>query len=168
MERSGITSEAMPPDSRGSLWLSGLRIYLGLIFVGNLLWEIAHLPLYTIWTSGSRSENAFAVFQCTLGDLLIALSSLVGALVIAGGHGWPRTWFWPVAVLTIVFGVGYTAFSEWLNVVVRASWAYSDLMPVLRLFGHNYGLSPLLQWLIVPAAAFALMRRMTLKLPGPL
>lgn len=131
------------------------------ILIGNLLWEIGHLPLYTIWTSGSRSENAFAVFHCTLGDLLIALSSLVGALVVAGNNAWPRSRFWPVFILTIIFGVGYTAFSEWLNVVVRASWAYSDWMPVVALFGHNFGLSPLLQWIVIPAAAFAFARRAT-------
>ena len=132
-----------------------------LILIGNLLWEIAHLPLYTIWTSGSRSENAFAVFHCTLGDVLIALSGLVGALVVAGNNEWPRSRFWPVFILTITFGVGYTAFSEWLNVVVRASWAYSDRMPVVTLFGHNFGLSPLLQWIVVPSAAFAFARRAT-------
>ena len=46
-------------------------------------------------------------------------------------------------------------FSEWLNVVVRASWAYSEWMPVIALAGQKFGLSPLLQWIVVPAAAFA-------------
>jgi hypothetical protein len=58
----------------------GLRVYLGLVLVGNLTWEILHLPLYTIWTTGSMQEVAFAVVHCTLGDLLIAIGTLTFAL----------------------------------------------------------------------------------------
>ena len=152
------TSEQQP-HRRHSAWLSGLRGYLGFALAGNLIWEVLHLPLYTIWTTGSVREQAFAVAHCTLGDLLIAISTLMLALILAGDHAWPRRRFWPVAILTIAFGVGYTAFSEWLNVVVRASWAYSEWMPVISLLGQKIGLSPLLQWMVVPAAAFAFAKR---------
>jgi hypothetical protein len=74
---------------------------------------------------------------------------------------WPRERFWPVAILTIAFGIAYTVFSEWLNVVVRASWAYSELMPVVSMFGLRLGVSPLLQSLVVPVAAFKIMRGLT-------
>src|SRR5207253_1773377 len=140
-------------------WLSALRAYLGVMLVGNLAWEILQLPLYTIWTTGSVREKAFAIGHCTLGDLVIAVSALMLALILAGDHTWPQGRFWPTAILAILFGAGYTVFSEWLNVVVRASWAYSEWMPVMRLFGQEIGLSPLLQWIIVPAVAFACVRR---------
>jgi len=142
-------------------WLRSLRVYLGAIATGNLAWETLQLPLYTIWRTGTLREQAFAVFHCTFGDLLIALSSLTLALMIVGQSAWPSSRFWQVAGLTISFGIGYTAFSEWLNVVVRASWAYSEWMPVIPLFGFRLGLSPLLQWIVVPAAAFGLVMRMT-------
>jgi hypothetical protein len=41
--------------------------------------------------------------------------------------------FAAVAALLLAFGLGYTVFSEWLNIVVRRSWAYSSLMPVVSL-----------------------------------
>ncbi len=145
----------------GSTRFRSLRAYLGLSLVGNLTWEVLQLPLYTIWTAGSVREQAFAVVHCTLGDLLIAVSTLTIALIIAGHHAWPHERFWPVAILTVAFGVGYTAFSEWLNVVVRASWAYSDWMPVVTVLGQRIGLSPLLQWIVVPAIAFACTKRWT-------
>ena len=63
--------------------------------------------------------------------------------------------------LTIAFGLAYTVFSEWLNVVVRAAWAYADWMPIIPIAGLRIGLSPLLQWIVVPGAAFAIMRRVT-------
>jgi hypothetical protein len=39
------------------------------------------------------------------------------------------------------------------------SWAYSDWMPVIPIAGLSIGLSPLLQWIVVPAAAFAITGR---------
>jgi len=158
LERPATDAQRPRLDRAAFAWLSGLRAYLGFVLVGNLTWEVLHLPLYTIWTTGSGEEKAFAVFHCTLGDLLIALSTLTVALILVGDPAWPRLRFWPVAILTIIFGVGYTAFSEWLNVVARASWAYSDRMPVIALAGQRFGLSPLVQWIVVPAAAFAFAR----------
>ena len=126
-----------------------------MIAVGNVAWDMLHLPLYTIWRTGTARENAFAVVHCTLGDLLIALSALTLALVLVGDRAWPARSFRPVAMLAMLFGVTYTVFSEWLNIVVRAAWAYSDLMPVIRLVGFDVDHSPLLQWLVVPTVAFA-------------
>lgn len=140
-------------------WLGALRTYLSCIAAGNLAWEMLHLPLYTIWKTGSTSERLFAVVHCTLGDLLIALSALILALALAGNEDWPARSFWQVAALALVFGVAYTAFSEWLNVAVRASWAYSDLMPVISIGGLRLGLSPITQWIVVPAAAFLVTRQ---------
>lgn len=140
-------------------WLGAFRTYFGCIAAGNLAWETLHLPLYTIWKTASTGDQVFAVIHCTLGDLLIALSALTLALVLAGAEDWPARSFWQVAALALAFGLAYTAFSEWLNVVVRASWAYSDLMPVVSIGGLRLGLSPITQWIVVPAAAFVLTRQ---------
>ena len=50
-----------------------------------------------------------------------------------------------------------------LNVEVRHSWAYTDLIPRLRLVGTV--LSPHLQWLVLPVSAFAVMRRVSIGKP---
>jgi hypothetical protein len=121
--------------------------------VANLAWEFAQLPLYTIWKTGSTGEIVFAAVHCTGGDVLIATAALVAALLLAGS-GWPGApgAYRRVAALAIGFGLAYTVFSEWLNVSVRKSWAYSELMPVVPLL--DAGLSPLLQWIVLPLAAF--------------
>jgi hypothetical protein len=147
-------------------WLRGLRVYVATMAGGSLVWESLHLPLYSIWRTGSAAEQAFAAIHCTLGDVLIALSALMLALIAAGNDGWPVRRFWSVAFITIVSGLGYTVFSEWRNVVVRASWAYSDWMPVVPLFGLRIGLSPLLQWIVLPATAFAITRGATIERNG--
>lgn len=134
-------------------WHAALRRYLPVVAGGNLAWEFAHMPLYTVWRSGTWKEIAFAAVHCTGGDLLIALSSLTLAVLLVGNGHWPVERFWPVAVTTMFFGLTCTALSEWLNIVRRAAWAYSDLMPVIRVFDFELGLSPLLQWVVVPLSA---------------
>ena len=138
-------------------WLRGLRRYLGVTALGNVLWETAQLPLYTIWDEGTAREKVIAVLHCTGGDLLISLVALALALVIAGRPGWPGQAFRVVAILTIAFGLAYTTFSEWLNITVRQSWAYSDLMPVIP--GLGLGLSPAMQWVLIPIASLWFARR---------
>ena len=57
----------------------------------------------------------------------------------------------------IAFGLAYTVFSEWLNVAVRKSWTYSGLMPVIPPL--DTGLSPVLQWIVLPILASWLTQR---------
>jgi hypothetical protein len=67
-----------------------------------------------------------------------------------------------VTLLLVIPAVGYTALSEWINTIARGSWAYSALMPVIRLGGFEIGLSPLLQWLVIPPVALWLAGRQPL------
>lgn len=149
-----------------SAWLGVLRRYLLFVAPANLAWESAHLPLYTIWRAGSPGEIAFAVLHCTGGDVLIAVACLFGALTIAGSPSWPGDGraFRRVGLVAIGAGVAYTIFSEWLNIVVRKSWAYSDLMPVIP--GLDAGLSPVLQWIAIPLAGLWWARRGLPRNPG--
>lgn len=147
-----------PARTSAESWLSGLRLYLIFVALGNLLWETAHLPLYTIWRDGTVRVLAVAVVHCTAGDVLIAIAALVAGLLVAG-NGWPdrRVAYSRVTLAAVAIGLTYTVFSEWLNIVVRRSWAYSELMPVIPL--ANAGLSPVLQWMVVPLAGFWFARR---------
>ena len=61
-------------------WLVVLRRYLVAVALLHLAWEVAQLPLYTLWWDGAAHEIAFAVVHCTVGDVLIATTSLVTAL----------------------------------------------------------------------------------------
>jgi len=99
-----------------------------------------------------------------MGDVFIALAALAAALVVAGDRAWPARRWTPVAALTLAIGVAYTVYSEHLDVDVRRSWTYSDLMPRLPLLGT--GLSPVVQWVIVPAAALVWARRRALDTDG--
>ena len=144
---------AQSPDN----WLQTTRVYLAVSAALHLGWEMLQLPLYTIWRTGTPGEIAFAVIHCTAGDLMIASLTLLIALLAFGHRAWPAEASGSVITATIGLGAGYTVYSEWLNTTVRKSWAYTEMMPIVP--GLGTGLSPLLQWLIVPAIAFAVAVR---------
>jgi hypothetical protein len=74
-------------------------IYLGVAVIAHLAWETLQLPLYTLWTSSPRWEIAFAVVHCTVGDLMIAASALIAAILVKRSWSWPRTDWKQVALL---------------------------------------------------------------------
>jgi hypothetical protein len=130
-------------------WLAGL----------SLAWEIAQLPLYTLWKQATPAYIAFAVAHCTVGDVLIGGVALAAALVITQAPaltGWqgPR-----IAAVTAVIATSYTAFSEWMNTAVLRNWEYSALMPRISLRDIELGVSPLAQWLVIPSLALWLASR---------
>ena len=120
------------------------------------IWLLLAQAIYTIWSTGTRLEILFAIIHCTAGDLLITVFALALAALAARIGRWP---FFGnrMALTAILLGLGYTVFSEWLNTQVRQSWSYTEAMPLLPPFGT--GLTPFLQWLIVPAIAFGYVRR---------
>lgn len=133
--------------------------YLIASAVGHTAWEIAHVPLYTIWTTGSPARLTLALIHCTIGDLLIATWTF--ALAGVGLRYLPlQRKSLAMGIALVVLGVVYTGFSEWRNVYVEGGWAYSKLMPTVTIAGFAIGLSPLAQWVVVPAWAlwFALRR----------
>ena len=134
-----------------------LRAYLIWTVAAHLVWEIIQLPLYTIWTQETLAYNAFAILHCTAGDVLIAGASLALSLVIAGRAAWPFERFRLVVSLATGIGIGYTIYSEWLNTGVRLAWTYSEWMPVVPVLGT--GLSPLMQWLVLPPLGMWACRR---------
>ena len=131
-------------------WLQALRRYLAASVLLHLGWEMLQLPLYTIW-SQPTGKQAFAVLHCTIGDAMIAGLSLLIALALFGQPAWPRDGARPVWIAVVTLGIGYTLYSEWLNVNVRGTWTYSELMPKIPVIGT--GIAPLLQWLVVPTIA---------------
>jgi hypothetical protein len=140
------------PANGGALWLIALRRYFVFAIPAHLAWEIAQLPLYTIWYDDPPRSIAFAVVHCTGGDAVITSIALLGALLLFGNRRWPDERYIAVAAPAVLAGVAYTIFSEWHNTEVRNSWAYSNMMPTLP--GLGTGLSPLLQWFVIPIAAF--------------
>ncbi len=62
------------------------------------------------------------------------------------GRGWLDPVRWRPLATWLALGMAYTTVSEYVNVVVVQSWAYSPWMPTIG----RIGLTPLVQWVIVP------------------
>jgi hypothetical protein len=142
----------MTLPAASSLQARTILRFLGAMAAGNLLWEVAHVPLYTLWLTGSPGGIAYAVLHCTVGDVMIASVCLLLSLAVVGRSAWPLERFGAVAAGTMLLALSYTVFSEWLNTEVRGAWAYREAMP--RLPGLGTGLTPVLQWIVVPLLAF--------------
>ena len=128
-----------------------LRAYLPCFAGLNLAWELAQLPLYTIWRQADVPYIAFAVLHCTIGDVLIGGAALLLALVLTRSGPLAR-WQWPaLAIVATLIGFSYTVLSEWVNTSIRQSWTYSGLMPVIAISGAAIGVAPIAQWLILPS-----------------
>lgn len=146
-----LIAQTPATPASGRSWIAAIRRYIAFMAGANLVWEFAQLPLYTIWLTGTPKDLVFAALHCSGGDILIALSTLMGALAIWAPADWPARGRIAVLIATVVLGLGYTIFSEWLNIEVRQAWAYRAWMPVIPII--NTGVSPVLQWLIIPVAA---------------
>lgn len=139
------------------MWWRVMQGYLAWSLGAHLVWEVLQLPLYTIWSDKSPVYVIYAIAHCTVGDVLIAGASLTVALVLVGQPDWPAGRWIPVTAGAMALGVGYTVYSEWLNTGIRLAWSYSEWMPVVP--GLGTGLSPLLQWVVLPPLGLCLTRR---------
>lgn len=124
----------------------------------ELVWEIVQLPLYTLWEQSHWTYILFSLLHCTAGDLLIALIVFEIMAVLNG----TRHWFIHASSLNgMLFtgiGLAYTIYSELHNVNITRAWSYTNYMPLIPWF--NVGLTPFLQWLILPTVIVRLMREM--------
>ena len=136
-------------------FVRNIAAWAALAFVLNLAWEIAQLLLYTLFSAGTAKEIAVALAHCTAGDVLIAVSSFILGLIATRRADWPMSRPLLGGAVATLFGLAYTAFSEWQNVYQTGSWSYTPAMPLL--FG--VGLAPLLQWLVIPPLGIAFLRR---------
>lgn len=138
--------------ARASLWSA-------IAFVLNLAWEIAHARLYTLWAEADRMNIAWSLVHCSLGDVAIALAAFALAGIALRQADWPVLRPWAGGAIVILGTMAYTAWSEWYNVYQAGNWGYAANMPLV--FG--IGLSPLLQWLVLPPLLTVAYRALWLK-----
>ena len=132
------------------------EISLGLLsFVLNFFWEVVQTYFYTLKDAPFHTM-LYGWLHCTLGDVILTLLSfwLVGIM------SRNRRWFLNLNGLNfigfILVGVLYTIFSEWTNVHILKSWSYNELMPVIPWI--KIGLTPFLQWIIIPPMVILLIQ----------
>lgn len=126
-------------------------------FLLNLPWEFAQVPLFADMPSAGHWRAIQVCGRATLGDVVIALTAFWVVAASARARRWilaptPRQVAGFVAV-----GVLITIVMEWLATQVVGRWAYAEAMPVVPVLG--VGLSPLLQWIVLPLLVVWFVRR---------
>ena len=126
-------------------------------FLLHFVWEYLQAPTYVGMTDLPHWEGVKLCTSATIGDVGIALTAFWIASAVSGS----RYWFVVpglTGVLTyLAVGVALTVGLEYYYTEISIRWTYSDLMPLVPPFGT--GLSPLLQWLVIPQLALWFTRR---------
>ena len=139
-----------------SSFIARVTLWSALSFNLNLVWEISHVGLYTIWREADGLRIAWSVFHCTLGDVVIALAGFALAAIVLWRTNWPTSRPWTGGVIVVISAITFTTWSEWYNVYRAGAWGYATSMPLI--FG--IGLTPLLQWLILPPVIVVAYRKL--------
>ena len=127
----------------------------------NGVWEFLHSPLYADHTRG-LAYILWTRLHCTVGDLLILLFAFWTTSLLFRTRYWISKGSGLAVVVFVSLGLAYTAWSEWFNTSIRLTWSYSPTMPTV--FG--IGLSPLLQWVIIPLILLLLMKKTATPTPA--
>lgn len=128
-------------------FLNNLGVYVLFSFLFFGMWEWVQTPFY-FEPHKTLNQVVWDRLHCTGGDILIlTISTLFSSFILKKNplnSGLNKKDYSLISCI----GVGYTAFSEYLNVYLHQSWAYSSLMPLFPIV--NIGLIPLIQWMVLP------------------
>ncbi|WP_368649943.1 hypothetical protein [Brucella intermedia] len=102
-------------------------------------------------------QIASDIARCTLGDIAIAGAAILAGRWFSRRPFWPFTARFALVVVTVLTGFLLTVAIEWASIHLLARWSYAAKMPVLPYV--HIGISPLLQWLIVPIVSLWLAFR---------
>ena len=124
-------------------------------FFLHFFWEVVHTYFYTL-KDADFSTMLYCWLYCTWVDVMITL----GTFWLVSLISWNRRWFLSLNrvnfAVFIMAGVGYTFLSERLNVHIFQSWSYNESMPIIPWV--KVGLTPILQWFIIPSVVILLVR----------
>ena len=126
-------------------------------FLLHFVWEFVQVPTYDHMAEMAHWEAIKLCLSATFGDVGFALTAFWIASLAARSRNWIlRLTRLPIAIF-VGIGIALTVGFEYYYTNVSLRWTYSDAMPLVPPFGT--GLSPLMQWLIIPPLVIWLARR---------
>lgn len=154
---------AEPPSAGLSLWAIPEVSIAVFSFAFHFVWEFLQVPTYAGMAQLDHWAGVKTCTAATVGDVGFALVAFWITAAAARSRQWlmaPKPW---QLLLFILVGICLTVGFEFYYVDVSKRWAYSALMPLVPPFGT--GLSPLVQWILVPLLVSQVARRMLLSFP---
>ena len=130
----------------------------------HYVWETLHVSLYDGVAEQAHAAGVVCCLRAAAGDVVIALVSYGAVAALTRNRLWladPR-----LSRVGGYVGVGLviTVAMELLSANVWGRWTYAPAMPTVL----GLGVSPLLQWLVLPPVALWFARRhLALSIPRP-
>lgn len=127
-------------------------------FLLHFVWEFLQVPTYEGMAEMAHWQAVKMCTSATIGDVGFALTAFWTTSLMARSRHWIAA---PTNCQRLVFlgvGIGLTVGFEYYYTNISLRWTYSDFMPLVPPFGT--GLSPLIQWIVVPLLTLWLSRRM--------
>jgi hypothetical protein len=126
-------------------------------FLLHFVWEFIQAPTYAGMIEMNHWDGIKLCTSATFGDVGFAMTAFWLTSTIARSRHWllsPEAWHILVFVgVGIILTIGF----EYYYTSVSLRWTYSNLMPLVPPFGT--GLSPLIQWIIIPLLVIWFSRR---------
>ena len=146
------------PIAPPSLWTVPEVPVAFLSFCLHFVWEFLQVPTYAGMAELQHWEGVKVCTSATVGDVGFALTAFWATALASRSRRWiaaPRPW---QIGLFLAVGIGLTVGFEHYYTSVSLRWTYSELMPLVPPLGT--GLSPLVQWIVVPLLVVSLTRRL--------
>lgn len=126
-------------------------------FAFHFIWEFIQIPTYEGMAELEHLQGVLVCTQATFGDVGIALVAFWAASISVRSRRWIASLRpLPLAVYWLT-GIAITVALEFIYTEITHRWAYSELMPLVPPLGT--GLSPLMQWVLVPLLVVFVVRR---------
>ncbi len=126
-------------------------------FAFHFIWEFIQVPTYAGMAELDHWQGVLVCTQATFGDVGIALVAFWTASISVRSRQWIRALAPKPLGIYVLTGIAITIALEYIYTQITHRWTYSDLMPLVPPLGT--GLSPLLQWVIVPLLVVLVVRR---------
>lgn len=126
-------------------------------FLLHFVWEFLQVPTYAGMAEMAHWQGIKLCTSATIGDVGFALTAFWSASLVARTRSWMSSEAMPPVIVFLSTGIVLTVGFEFYYTQVTHRWTYSDLMPLVPPLGT--GLSPLLQWIVIPSIVLWLSRR---------
>lgn len=117
-------------------------------FLLHFIWEFIQAPTYAGMIDLNHWDGIKLCTSATFGDVGFALTAFWITSAIARSRSWILNPSSQQILVFLFIGIALTISFEYYYTQHSLRWTYSELMPLVPPFGT--GLSPLLQWLIIP------------------
>lgn len=131
--------------------ITKMSVLIGIAFLIFGTWEWIQTPFF-IDSTPEINQIVWNRIHCTIGDIMILFSTYFILMIIRRKYISISNLNKNDIIILTIMGLSYTVFSEYLNVHIRESWGYSELMPIVPVL--KAGFVPLLQWIILPSLIF--------------